>query len=112
MRQPSLRELAEKVTERAPATLAVERAGAIRAATASPALAHFRVALTLGRLHLCGNCAHFAFGPEPAGPGLCSIHGDGLLAFAMPFDCRDFAVSNAPTAPDFLPKPSALEISQ
>jgi hypothetical protein len=111
MRQPSLRELAEKVTERAPVTLAAERDGAIRSATASPALARFREALTLGRLHLCGNCARYTFGPEPAGAGTCSIHGDGLLAFAMPFGCRGFRVSERPPAPDFLRKPSVLESS-
>ena len=35
---------------------------------------------------------------DPAGPGLCSMHGDGLLAF-LPFDCRDFTGAETPTAP-------------
>jgi hypothetical protein len=100
MRQLSLRELAEKVTERLPVTLAVERDGVIRAASAraSQTLAHFREALLLSRLDLCGNCSHYTFGPDPAAAGACTIHGDGLLAFVMPFDCRYFTVSLRPAS--------------
>jgi hypothetical protein len=66
-------------------------------------LAEFCEALLRGRLHLCGNCSRYSFGPDPANAGTCSVHGDGLLAFAMPFDCRDFEVSPTPTAPAYLP---------
>jgi hypothetical protein len=84
---------------------AMDREKAIAAARDAAPLAGYRAALILGRLHLCGNCSRYTFGQDPAGAGACSKHGDGLLAFAMPFDCRDFAVSAIPTAPAYLPEP-------
>jgi hypothetical protein len=76
---------------------------AIIAAREAAGLDYWRATLLLGRLHLCGNCSRYIFGHDPAGAGTCSMHGDGLLAFAMPFDCRDFLVSPTPAAPAFLP---------
>jgi len=83
---------------------ASDRRAAIQAAAqaASPVLDDFRPALLLGRLHVCGNCSRSAFGQDPAGAGTCSMHGDGLVAFAMPFECREFQVSPTPTAPAYL----------
>jgi hypothetical protein len=79
-----------------------ERRAAIIAARAAAGLEYWRAPLLLGRLHLCGNCSRYAFGPDPAGSGTCSLHGDLLLAFAMPFPCPDFVASPTPTAPEFL----------
>jgi len=72
----------------------------------------FREALLLGRLHLCGNCSRYTFGSDPAGAGTCAIHGDGLVAFAMPFRCRDFAVSKNPIASDYLPDPDGTRVPE
>ena len=91
-----LRELSAEASDRRTAIQAAAQA-------ASPVLDDFRQALVLGRLHVCGNCSRYTFGQDPAGAGTCSVHGDGLLAFAMPFDCRDFEVSPTPTAPSYLP---------
>ena len=76
---------------------------AIIAGRDAAGLNYWRASLLLGRLDLCGNCSRYTFGLDPAGAGTCSVHGDGLLAFAMPFDCRDFKVSPTPTAPAHLP---------
>jgi hypothetical protein len=75
---------------------------AIIGARDAAGLEYWRGPLLLGQLQLCGNCSRYAFGHDPAGSGRCSLHGDGLLAFALPFDCPDFAVSPSPTAPEFL----------
>lgn len=69
---------------------ASEREAAIVAARDAAGLAEWRAPLLLGRLRLCGKCAHFTFGPEPPSFGTCSLHGGGLLPF-LPFDCPDFA---------------------
>jgi len=75
-----LRELAAEYREKA-----------IFAARDAADLGDWRAPLDLGRLHLCGNCARFAFGPDAGGLGTCALHGDGLLPF-LPFDCPDFTV--------------------
>jgi hypothetical protein len=75
---------------------------AVIAARDAAGLEYWRAPLLLGRLHLCGNCARYAFGPDPAGSGTCPVHGADVLAFAMPFDCADFLASPIPTAPEFL----------
>lgn len=77
-------------------TFSGQRAAAIASARDASGLDRWREALALGRLHLCGNCARYTFGADPAGAGTCALHGDGLLAFAMPFDCADFTMRPAP----------------
>ena len=110
MRQPSLRELAAKVMDRQPLTLAEDRHRAIIAARDAAGLDEWRAALLVGRLHMCGNCGRYAFGTDPRGSGTCTMHGEGLLAFAMPFRCPDFAVAEAPLAPGYLHLASASTI--
>ena len=90
-----LRELAASAADREKATAS--------ARDAAP-LGEYRAALVHGRLHLCGNCSRYSFGADPATAGTCALHGEGLLAFAMPFDCGDFEVSATPTAPAYLPR--------
>ena len=93
MRQPSLKELAAEVAKRIPATLAAERSVSIQAAryAAADALERLHAGISSGRLRICGDCSRYTFGSDPAGAGNCALHGDGLLAFAMLFDCREFA---------------------
>jgi hypothetical protein len=85
------------------------RRAVIAARDAAP-LSEFRGAMLLGRLGICGNCGRYTSGSDPAGAGTCSLHGDGLLAFAMPFQCRDFQVSKTPAAPAYLPGPDDLKL--
>jgi hypothetical protein len=80
-----------------------EHGGTIAKAIEAARLVDYRAALLLGRLHLCGNCAHFKFGAGPAGPGACAVFVEELLPFAMPFYCAKFQVSATPAAPSFLP---------
>jgi hypothetical protein len=101
VRRPSLKELARGVASRQP----LSGDAAVRLALEAASLAEYRAALILGRLHLCGNCSRYTFASDPASAGACAIHGDGLLAFAMPFGCRDFAASTTPAAPEYLPDP-------
>jgi hypothetical protein len=82
---------------------ATELQAAISEAVKAAKLEDSRASLILGRLHLCGNCSHFTFGADPAGPGSCALFGDGLVAFAMPFYCSKFQPSATPAAPSFLP---------
>jgi hypothetical protein len=86
------------------AEVAEFRSAALEAATAAR-LDDFRASLTLGRLHLCGNCSHFTFGDVPAEFGACALFGDGLVPFAMPFYCAKFVPSGTPVAPAYLPDP-------
>jgi hypothetical protein len=83
---------------------ATRREAIIDAREAAP-LKEYRAALLLGRLHICGNCSRYSFGPDPAGPGSCLEHGEGLLAFRMPFQCSSFQTSRMPAAPDYIPQP-------
>jgi hypothetical protein len=80
-----------------------ERHRAIQAACEAAQLGQYRTALLLGRLHLCGNCASFTFGLDPAGPGACTKFGDGPVPFAAPFWCSGFTPSRTPIAPELLP---------
>lgn len=71
-------------------------------------LKDFREALMLGRLVICGNCAHFAFGADPADLGQCARYAVEALPFA-PFQCEGFEVATTPAAPLFLPDPTAAQ---
>lgn len=104
-RRPTLKELAEQVAWRQP----LRGDAAMRVAMETASLAQYRAPLLFGRLHLCGNCRRYTFGQDPGGPGTCALHREGLLAFAMPFYCRNFTVSATPTAPDYLPTPQELD---
>jgi hypothetical protein len=78
-----------------------EKRAIIAARDAAP-LADFRAALLLGRLVICGNCAHFAFGAEAGGVGHCRRFGCEAWPFA-PFVCSGFTMSPTPTAEAYLP---------
>jgi hypothetical protein len=84
---------------------ATEFRSAVSEAINAARLEDFRASLIRGRLHLCGNCSHFTFGADPAGPGSCALFGDGLVPFALPFNCVEFQVSDTPSAPAYLPDP-------
>jgi hypothetical protein len=91
----------------------VARPAAIRDAitAAEPILSVFRQELLTGRRHLCGNCRRYTFGPDPAGTGLCALYGNGLMAFAMPFECDAFEPSATPYAPEFLPHRAPAQLA-
>jgi hypothetical protein len=91
-----LRELAAEAAERHATILAASDAAGLEAWCAP---------LILGRLHLCGNCDRYTFGSDPADLGTCALHGEGLVALAMPFHCPDFQASGTPAAPEYLPDP-------
>ena len=76
---------------------------------AQPFLSEFGPALLRGHLHLCGNCCRYTFGQDPAGMGTCTLYGDGLIAFAMPFECDAFEPSATPSAPEYLPCRTAAQ---
>jgi hypothetical protein len=103
VRRPSLRDLAKQVLERQPISGEADVRRAIAKAIEAARLTDFHASLLLGRLHLCGNCAHFKFGTDPAAPGDCAVFGEELLPFAMPFYCAKFQASATPAAPSFLP---------
>jgi hypothetical protein len=89
LRQPSLKELARAVLgARQPVTRA-EITQAIAQAREAAGLADYRDALTLGALHLCGDCRHFSFGPEVAGLGKCARYNVKAWPF-VPFICPGF----------------------
>jgi hypothetical protein len=104
MRQPSLKQLAARVIQRQPITLAAERCGTIVAERNDTDLDYWRAPLVLGRLHLCGNCAAFQFGSAPAGLGRCSRFHAETAPF-VPLWCAGFEASHTPAAPDYLPDP-------
>jgi hypothetical protein len=108
VRRPSLKDLAKQVLERQPISGEADVRRAIGRAIEAARLTDFRAALILGRLHLCGNCAHYSFGADPATSGSCELFGDGLMPFAMPFYCVKFVPSVAPVAPDYLPDPDGV----
>jgi hypothetical protein len=66
-------------------------------------LEEYRAGLTLGRLHLCGNCSAFTFASDPASMGQCSRFGDAWPF--VPFYCAAFQASPTPAAPAYLPQP-------
>jgi hypothetical protein len=103
VRRPSLKDLAKQVIERQPISGEADIRRAIAKAIEAARLVDYRAALLLGRLHLCGNCVQFTFGPDIAGSGSCALFGDGLVPFAMPFYCSKFQASATPAAPSFLP---------
>lgn len=96
------------ITDAVSATIRVNKAtilrelAAISTARDAAGLEEWRAPLVLGRLHLCGNCARHTFGADPGGLGTCAVHGEGLVAFAMPFHCPEFQASKAPSAPEYL----------
>jgi len=59
-------------------------------------------ALLLGRLSLCGNCAQFQFGEDPAALGQCTHFHCEAWPF-VPFSCSEFKASPTPAAPEYLP---------
>jgi len=65
-------------------------------------LSNYREALTLGRLHVCCNCAHFRFPIQDMAPGDCGRFNLEAWPF-VPLWCSGFAPSNAPVVPEFLP---------
>jgi hypothetical protein len=68
-------------------------------------LERFRVALILGRLVICANCARFRPSEDPDAFGQCDLHGEAHPF--TPFDCAQFSASPKPLAPDYLPDPDA-----
>ena len=67
------------------------------------ALAAYREALRLGRLHVCANCRHFTAACELAGLGRCkrfNVDAWPLVAFW----CSGFEASRTPAAPAYLPE--------
>jgi hypothetical protein len=101
MRQPNLRELAARVTDRQRLALDADRRRAIIVARDAAPLADFRQALLLGRLVICGNCSRFEFGAPPAGTGTCTRWQVEAFPF-VPFWCAGFELSKTPTAPAFV----------
>jgi hypothetical protein len=98
MRQ-SLKDLARAVSERQP----VEQSRKALQESLSR-LTEFRAALVLGRLVVCGNCAHFQTAREPTCLGSCQRF--QVEAWALvPFSCSGFKISAHPQAPEFLPDP-------
>lgn len=71
----------------------------------APLMADFQAALVLGPLVICGNCAFFARGAEPAGLGQCQRFATESWPF-VPFTCGAFTVSPRPAAPAVLPDPT------
>lgn len=72
-------------------------------------LADFHAALVLGRLVVCGNCAHFDRGAEPAGLGHCRRFASETWPF-VPFTCAGFTVSPTPAALAYLPDPDGSRV--
>jgi hypothetical protein len=68
------------------------------------ALSRYHNSLLLGKLHVCGNCRHFDFGPDPLEFGQCRRFSVEAWPF-VPFWCAGFQASATPTAPAFLPDP-------
>jgi len=67
-----------------------------RDSEAMRALAPYREALLLGRLHACANCRHFTHGPDLASLGHCQRFDVEAWPFVA-FWCSGFQVSAAPT---------------
>jgi hypothetical protein len=103
VRQPSLKELAAKVCERQPATLAGDRRRAIIAAREAAFLPDFRHALQAGRLVVCCNCAHFTFNEYLGAIGHCEKFNDKCAPFA-PFWCAGYSRAAEPVALQYLPE--------
>jgi hypothetical protein len=98
--------LAARVTEKQPIALAVDRHRAMIAARDAAPLAEYRAALNLGRLHVCGTCAAFQFGTDPAALGHCARFGVETWPF-VPFWCAGFDAAPTAVAPAFIPDPIA-----
>jgi len=82
---------------------ALERVGE-RDTDALAALAPYRAALLLGRLHVRCNCQQFAFSADPGGLGHCRRVNVEAAPF-VPFWCAGFEPSRRSVAPDYLPDP-------
>jgi len=104
MRQPDLRQLAARVTERQPVVLEADRRRATIAAREAAPLADFQAGLVLGQLVICGNCSSFAVGADPATLGHCRRYSTESWPF-VPFACAGFTASPKPAAPAFVPDP-------
>ena len=86
------------------ASMSRSRREAITQARDAAPLCDFWAALTLGRLMLCGNCARFNFGEEPAQLGHCRRFDVEAWPF-VPFWCSGFELSATPAAAAYLPDP-------
>jgi hypothetical protein len=80
----------------------LERLGE-RDTDALAALAPYRAALLLGRLHVCCNCSTFVFDSNGI-LGHCRRFNLEAAPF-LPFWCSGFEVSRTPAAPGYLPDP-------
>jgi hypothetical protein len=70
------------------------------------ALREYFEALLMGRLVLCGNCAHFAFAEDPAALGYCFRFKVESWPFT-PFKCEGFETATYPAVPLYVPDPEA-----
>ena len=84
------------------------RRESIMSAWDGESLREYFEALLMGRLVLCGNCAHFAFGEDPAALGNCARLKVESWPFA-PFQCEGFEPAAYPAAPLYLPDPTAAQ---
>lgn len=82
---------------------------AVLAARDAAPLSEYRAALILLRLHVCGNCAAFQFGSDPASLGECLRFNVEAWPF-VPFGCVGFEASRTPAAPDYLPDPAGARV--
>ena len=90
------------------AFLEAERVAAARK-IADADLSDFRVALMLGRLHVCCNCQQFEFADDPATLGYCQRFNAEAWPF-VPFWCSGFQASRAVVAPEYLPRPDRTDV--
>ena len=63
-------------------------------------LEFYRVALLLGRLHVCGNCRHYVSSSDVVSNGHCARFNAEATPF-IPFTCTDFDASSRPLAPAY-----------
>ena len=71
------------------ATPRISHLRAVLAARDAAPLSEYRAALILLRLHVCGNCAAFQFGSDPASLGECLRFNVEAWPF-VPFGCVGF----------------------
>jgi hypothetical protein len=105
MRQPYLRGLAKKVSERQPVVLVADQRRAIIAARDASDISELKNALRTGALSICCNCVHFTFAADPGGPGQCAYLRQEVMAF-VPFTCQTFSVAKEPIAPKLRSEPA------
>jgi len=103
MRQPDLRGLAKKVSERQPVVLVADQRRAIIAARDASDISEFPNALRAGALQICCNCSKFTFAADPAAPDQCALLREEVWPF-VPFTCGTFTLSKDPVAPQYVPE--------